>query len=446
MKKLLSTTLAIAFGVSAVWGLTACDKHTHNFGDWIHEAGVETCVGSTLKRECIDCSHVEERVATAEDHDFVNYSDRIVHQEKCAYCEEAKAEGLHEDNGSGNCKKCGAYVATDCVEYEISADGTYAIVTGYDEDETNVVIVSDVYEGLPVTEIAPSAFEGCEDLERVMLHETITTVGERAFYGCSSLMGVLLNDSVVNVGEKAFGEINPVIRIYCEMESKPAGWAENWASHRTQVVWGYQGEHMVNVSAQAIHISDGMLVIEGDPARKQIVANPDVGDVEAPEGFFDIFRYDAQTEGDRAWGYGKSALWKYNMDQTDLTPYQEIWFAVKMINATWNIVGDQSKNVGDGAWVYFHITQVGKDEFGDVLWDIEMSVGGYTHVVEKNQNGKRLEKDAEPNCLARLLWDQGFSSATSAGGDGNAFLIYGLTETDISFYCTEVVGLRKWSN
>ena len=162
---------------------------------------------------------------------------------------------------------------------------------------------------------------------------------------------------------------------------------------------------------------------------------------------YEVFRYDAQTEGGRAWGAGKSALWKYNFDQTNLTPYQEIWFAVKMVEANWVVIGDRTKDVGDGAWVYFHISQAGKNAVGEVLWDIEMSVGGYTYFIEKNQLGNAIEMGTEPDCLARLLWDQGFSSATSAGGDGNAFLIYSYAENaeDIRFYCTEVVGLRKLS-
>ena len=92
MRKLVLATLALAFG------LTACGGGN----------------GGTP-------AHV---------HNFVNYSNRISHQEKCD-CGEVKSEETHDDNGSGNCKKCGAYVASDCVEYEISEDGTYAIVTGY---------------------------------------------------------------------------------------------------------------------------------------------------------------------------------------------------------------------------------------------------------------------------------------------------------------------------
>ncbi len=103
-------------------------------------------------------------------------------------------------------------------------DGTYAIVTGYNEEETNSVVVSPLYNGLSVKEIKASAFEGCADLTSVTLPLSITAIGENAFYGCTSLMGIYLRKSIATVGANAFyGCLD--LKIFCEAESAPEGFS-----------------------------------------------------------------------------------------------------------------------------------------------------------------------------------------------------------------------------
>ena len=60
---------------------------------------------------------------------------------------------------------------TEGVIYELSSDGTYAIVKGYEGTATEVVIAK-TYEGVPVTEIGDAAFYGCASLTDVYYRST----------------------------------------------------------------------------------------------------------------------------------------------------------------------------------------------------------------------------------------------------------------------------------
>ena len=76
----------------------------------------------------------------------------------------------------------------DPLKYELSEDGTYYIVVGYesffDGDRINV---PDTYKDKPVEVIGVGAFENCKVLRRLSLGANVRVVEERAFFGCSNL-------------------------------------------------------------------------------------------------------------------------------------------------------------------------------------------------------------------------------------------------------------------
>ena len=69
--------------------------------------------------------------------------------------------------------------------------------------ERNIVI-PDTYDGLPITEIATSAFENLTYLESVKIGENVNTIGDSAFAGCGSLRNVVIPKSVNYIGNNAF--------------------------------------------------------------------------------------------------------------------------------------------------------------------------------------------------------------------------------------------------
>ncbi len=405
MKKILSATLAIVLGATVV-GMTACnEKHEHSFG------------------YAYDTTH---------------------HWLACAGCNETKEEERHVDSGEGYCKGCEHLIPTEAVTYTLSADGTYALVTGYDESETSAVILSPIYENVPVKEIAPSAFENCVDLERITMADSITTIGDNAFNGCQNMSGILLSKKVTSMGDYAFAGCQNLM-IFCEAESRPNDWSENWKAEGCHVIWGYKGKRMSAVSAKALPVADGMLGII-DPERAQLVENSNLNGMRVPEGFSTVARYDVRQEGAGAWE--TSALWNYNYDNTDLRDYGEVWFAAKAVNSYWALGTNdklespnwaflQDAGIGTSPWVYVHLKQSGKDRLGYILWDIEVSIGGYVYAVVEQQSGKPIDKDRPINSIARLLWDDGFGSE-----DGSTILLYSEEPKSSVFYCTEVVGVK----
>lgn len=95
----------------------------------------------------------------------------------------------------------------DSLTYELSENGEYYIVSGFNGSPTEVTI-PETYEGLPVKAIGDEAFSSCESLTSITLPEGITTIGSYAFYSCSSLSSIDLPDSLQELSRSAFSS-NP---------------------------------------------------------------------------------------------------------------------------------------------------------------------------------------------------------------------------------------------
>ena len=115
-------------------------------------------------------------------------------------------------------------------QFNYITSGGNIIITGYTGDGGEVV-VPDMTNGLPVTAIAGSAFEGktsitsmtlgtnmtsigaaafrwCYGLTNVTLGTSLASVSEYAFYGCSSLGSIAVPASLTSIGSRAFSCIN----------------------------------------------------------------------------------------------------------------------------------------------------------------------------------------------------------------------------------------------
>ena len=89
------------------------------------------------------------------------------------------------------------------VEYELSADETYYIVSDFDTSVTAVVIPAE-FNGLPVKEIGAWAFSDCESLTSIEIPDSVTSIGTGAFQYCESLTSIEIPDSVTSIGDSAF--------------------------------------------------------------------------------------------------------------------------------------------------------------------------------------------------------------------------------------------------
>lgn len=79
---------------------------------------------------------------------------------------------------------------------------SYYRITGCSPFAAGDLVIPATYNGLPVTEIKASAFEGC-GLESVTLPESIERIGDKAFYN-SSIESVEFKGTDVNLGSSVF--------------------------------------------------------------------------------------------------------------------------------------------------------------------------------------------------------------------------------------------------
>lgn len=94
--------------------------------------------------------------------------------------------------------------------YQIQNDsqGEYIIITDYIGNESTIVIPS-IIKGIPVKSIGYCSFGSlwrskCENLEKLVIPEGVTSIEKAAFYYCDNLKTVNLPNSLTKIGKSAF--------------------------------------------------------------------------------------------------------------------------------------------------------------------------------------------------------------------------------------------------
>ena len=124
------------------------------------------------------------------------------HEAVCG-CDASSDYSAHQ-NVNGFCSTCNRPLnSTVGVIYDLSADGTYAEVIGYEGTDTTVVIAEE-YQGKPVTVIYDKACYNNDKIISVVLPDNLITIGDYAFYSCGRLTSVVIGDSVTYIGNYAF--------------------------------------------------------------------------------------------------------------------------------------------------------------------------------------------------------------------------------------------------
>ena len=101
----------------------------------------------------------------------------------------------------------------------VSGDFTFCIANGETTitdcvtTATGEIVVPTKIEGYPVTSIGESAFDGCNNITKITLPDTVKTIGIAAFGNCSSLNSIVMPKNLVTIGERAFYEATALTSI-----------------------------------------------------------------------------------------------------------------------------------------------------------------------------------------------------------------------------------------
>ena len=221
------------------------EEHHHSFGAWTSygDNGSLHCENRIFLHACEECRIIEFKQGSYSDHNFetkttpptctsggydtktcevcgkveivnetgvtshawqsVYTSDNSFHWRKCENCVATISHLEHTLGDDGICTVCNAVVgATEGIVYDVSDDGTYAMVVAYAGSATRIKI-ADEYEGLPVKEIYSNAFEEA-NITSVIIPDSVSSIGYCAFRWCFDLTSVIIPDSVTSIGNAAF--------------------------------------------------------------------------------------------------------------------------------------------------------------------------------------------------------------------------------------------------
>lgn len=108
-----------------------------------------------------------------------------------------------------------AMVGRRVMDFSDNGDGTLTAVRCVDRQADDLDIQFEA-GACPVAAIAPRAFEGCAELRRVILPESLRQIGEMAFSGCSHLRLLTIPGGVQRVGTLAFAKCSQLERVRIE--------------------------------------------------------------------------------------------------------------------------------------------------------------------------------------------------------------------------------------
>ena len=230
------------------------DKHVHTFGEWTNfTAENVACENRLFYRVCTSCNSIEWKQGSYSDHDWdvvttaptcqaqgydtktckicgkievENYKDIVdhawaeeysfdnsYHWLDCDTCDESKGKEEHTVGSSGECSVCKQLVgATEGVLYDVSTDGTFAEVIGYEGTATKVRI-ADTYNDLPVKNIYEKAFYGNNVITSVIIPDNVTSIGDAAFHNCDNITSIIIPDNVNRIGTFAFYSCDNLISV-----------------------------------------------------------------------------------------------------------------------------------------------------------------------------------------------------------------------------------------
>ena len=108
-------------------------------------------------------------------------------------------------------------------EFELISENEYRINGVHSwKDDVETITIPSSYLGVPVTEIASTAFKDAR-IKSVTFEEGIKVIGKRSFANCHNLIKIKLPNSLEEIGENAFEECLNLRRIEIPSNVKKIG-------------------------------------------------------------------------------------------------------------------------------------------------------------------------------------------------------------------------------
>lgn len=74
--------------------------------------------------------------------------------------------------------------------------------------------IPETVNGQTVTALSDECFANCDELETVILPDTLLSIGDQAFMGCDNLHGIKLTEQITSIGSEAFYNCSSLEAIY----------------------------------------------------------------------------------------------------------------------------------------------------------------------------------------------------------------------------------------
>ncbi len=115
-------------------------------------------------------------------------------------------------------------IGTKELDFYPLGDGTYAVGIG-EAKLLSEIVIPELYQGMPVTEIATDGFQGAANLKEILIPEGIYKIGAYAFDNCPKLTKIVIASSVKSIEVDAFSNCARLEEI--EFNAKELGDLEN---------------------------------------------------------------------------------------------------------------------------------------------------------------------------------------------------------------------------
>ncbi|MDE6566014.1 MAG: leucine-rich repeat domain-containing protein, partial [Clostridia bacterium] len=205
--------------------------------------------------------------------------DEKTHWYDCNDICDKSADKVNHTFENGKCEFCGFMKGSEGLIYSLNSDGISYTIAGVESDIENMiskVVISEYYDGKPVTVIGEKAFYSKRALSQVYIPKTIKTIKESAFSGCTALVEVNIPSSVKSIEENVFENCYG-ITIYAQAKNKPSGWnTSDWRINQFcyyPIVWDSDNNNVAEDGYIYFVDNERGIVKYGIKGNQAIVAN-----------------------------------------------------------------------------------------------------------------------------------------------------------------------------